>query len=35
MVCLKDSLPHDGYVCVVDWEKPWYIEPVGELAQVN
>lgn len=35
MVCLKDSLPHDGYVCMIDWEKPWYIEPVGELAQVN
>ena len=35
MVCIKDSLPHDGYVCMIDWEKPWYIEPVGELAQVN
>ena len=35
IICLKDSRPHDGYVCVVDWEKPWYIDPVGELAQVN
>jgi hypothetical protein len=34
IVCIRDTFP-DGYICMPEYDAPWYIEPVGELAQVN